>query len=145
MSTSADVLSAEAPQSDAAQRSKKWMPWAGRVVSAIPIAMMLLSAAVKLSHQAGMAEMFTKKLGYPEGTLSGIGILELLCVVLYAIPRTAVLGAVLLAGYLGGAVASHVRIGEPFAMPLALGVLAWLGLFLRDGRVRALLPLRNQR
>jgi DoxX-like family len=121
----------------------KWKLWVGRVVSALPILGMTLSAAVKLSHQTQFVSTFVGKLGYPEGTLTGIGLLELTCVALYAIPRTKVLGAVLLTGYLGGAIATHVRIGEPFVVPLILGALAWLGLYLRDEKVRALSPLRS--
>jgi len=121
----------------------KWKLWVGRVASALPILGMTLSAAVKLSHQTQFVSTFVGKLGYPEGTLTGIGLLELTCVALYAIPRTKVLGVVLLTGYLGGAIATHVRIGEPFVVPLILGALAWLGLYLRDEKVRALSPLRS--
>jgi hypothetical protein len=105
--------------------------------------MLLLSASMKLSQSPQFVEMFTTRLGYPAGTLLGIGALELLCTLVYAVPQTAVLGAVLLTGYLGGAVATHVRVGESFATPLLLGILVWAGLFLRDGRVRALLPVRK--
>jgi hypothetical protein len=72
-------------------------------------------------------------------------VLELFCAAVYVVPRTAVLGAVLLTGYLGGAVATHVRVGDAFIVPLLLGVLVWAGLYLRDERVRALLPLRKSR
>jgi DoxX-like protein len=123
--------------------TKTWMVWGGRVLSAVPVLMMTMSAAMKLSHQPVMAEMFTRKFGYSASALTGIGLLELLTVVLYAIPRTAILGAVLVTGYLGGAIATHVRIGEAFGIPLVLGILVWAGLYLRDERVRALLPLRN--
>ena len=123
--------------------TKTWMVWGGRVLTALPVLMMTMSAAMKLSHAPMMAEKFTRTMGYPESTLVGIGLIELFSVVLYAIPRTAILGAIVLTGYLGGAVATHVRIGEPFAVPLLLGILAWAGLYLRDERVRALLPLRN--
>ncbi len=89
-------------------------------------------------------EQWVGKLGYQEGALTGIGLLELACVVVYAIPCTAVLGAVLLTGYLGGAIATHVRIGDPgLAAPLVLGILAWSGLYLRDERIRVLVPLRR--
>ena len=121
---------------------KKWQLWLGRVISALPALMLAMSGAMKLSHAAQMVAGVSQKLGYPETALTGIGLLELTVVVLYAIPRTAILGAVLMTGYLGGAVASHVRVGEPFVVPLALGVLAWLGLYLRNERVRALSPLR---
>ena len=80
-------------------------------------------------------------LGFPATVISGIGLLEIACVLLYAIPRTAVLGAVLLTGYPGGAIAAHVRVGDAFISPLIGGGLVWLGIYLRDARVRALLPL----
>ena len=116
--------------------------WAGRIVSALPIAMLTLSSAIKLMHDPGFVAKWTEGLGWRESTLTSIGALELLCVALYAVPRTAALGAVLLTGYLGGAIASHVRIGEPFVVPLVLGVLVWGGLYLRDERLRSLLPGR---
>ncbi len=118
--------------------------WGGRVASALPVLALVMSAAMKLSHAPQIVEQFTGKLGYTEGSLTGIGILELACVIAYIVPRTAVLGAILLTGYLGGAVATHVRIGEPFVAPIVLGVLVWVGLFLRDERLRALVPLRQQ-
>jgi hypothetical protein len=121
----------------------KWMLWTGRVLSALPVLAMAASAAMKLSRQPQMLDMFTGKFGYPASSLLPIAILELTCVVLYAIPRTAVLGAVLLTGYLGGAVATHVRVGDPWVAPIVLGVIIWAGVFLRDERLRALLPLRR--
>lgn len=84
-------------------------------------------------------------LGWPMAVAMPLGIVELLCTVLYLIPATAVLGAILLTGYLGGAIATHVRIGEPFLVQLLLGVIFWLGLYLRDERIRALIPLRSTR
>lgn len=117
--------------------------WTGRILSALPVLMMLMSAVMKFMKPAPVVETFISKLGYPESTLVPIGVLELACVVLYAIPQTAVLGAVLVTGYLGGAIATHVRVGDPFIPPLVLGVLAWAGLYLRDERLRALLPLRK--
>jgi hypothetical protein len=104
--------------------------------------MLLFSAAMKFVKPASVVEGFAH-LGYPERLALGLGILELACTVIYVIPRTAVLGAILLTGYLGGAIATHLRIGEPFFMPIILGVLVWGGLFLRDPRVRALIPLRR--
>jgi DoxX-like protein len=89
-------------------------------------------------------QVFTGKFGYPQQTLTTIGVLELSCAVLYAIPQTAVLGAVLMTGYLGGAVATHVRISDPeWVGPAVLGVVAWVGLYLREARLRELLPLRR--
>ncbi len=81
--------------------------------------------------------------GYPEGALLRITLVEIACALVYAIPRTSILGAILLTGYLGGATATHVRAGEPFFLPLVVGIVVWLGLYLRDGRLRALVPLRG--
>jgi len=121
---------------------KRWQMWTGRVLSALPILGMVLSGAMKVIQHPKVLEGM-HKFGYPDGAIMGIGLLELSCAVVYAIPRTAVLGAILVTGYLGGAVATHVRIGDPFVAPLLLGVFAWAGLFLRDERLRALLPLRE--
>jgi len=121
--------------------SKK-MIWAGRIMSALPVLMLLLSGVMKLVKPAAVVEGFAR-LGYPESLTVGIGIVELACAALYVVPRTSVLGAILLTAYLGGATATHVRIGEPFFMPILLGVLVWGGLFLRDERLRVLLPLRQ--
>jgi hypothetical protein len=82
--------------------------------------------------------------GYLGGSLLRILCVELACAILYAIPRTSVLGAILLTGYLGGATATHMRVGEPFFIPLGVGIVVWLGLFLRDERIRALIPLRSE-
>ena len=122
----------------------RWRLWAGRVLGALPALALLASASLKLAHAPTFVATFTGPLGYPESVLTGIGLLEVLCTIVYLVPRTTVLGAVLLTGYLGGAVATHVRVGESFAVPLVLGVLVWAGLFLRDERVRALLPLRGR-
>ncbi len=116
--------------------------WAGRIMSALPVLMLLFSGVMKLVKPAPVVEGFAH-LGYPESLALGLGIVELACAVVYVIPGTAVLGAILLTGYLGGATATHVRIGESFFMPIILGVLVWGGLFLRDERLRALLPLRR--
>ena len=122
---------------------RKAVRWAGRVISALPALMLLASASMKLSHAPQFVAMFTNKLGYQESSLTTIGLLELACTALYVIPQTAFLGALLLTGYLGGAIATHVRIGEPFGVPLVLGVLVWLGLYLRESRLKALAPLRT--
>lgn len=121
-----------------------WQLWTGRVLSALPVLMLFLSASMKLSHAAGFVEQWVK-FGYPENTATPLGIVELSCAVLYAVPKTRVLGAILLTGYLGGAVATHVRVGDVFFMPLVLGIIAWAGLFLRDARLRELLPLVRDR
>lgn len=120
----------------------KTMLWVGRVMSALPVLMLLFSSVMKLMKPAPVVEGFAH-LGYPASLALGLGIVELACAVVYVIPRTSVLGAILLTGYLGGATATHVRIGEPFFMAIVLGVLVWGGLYLRDDRVRALIPLRS--
>jgi hypothetical protein len=122
----------------------KWMCWTGCVISAIPVVMMGAMAAVMLMTSPDKIFDGMKKYGYPEYAVRPIVIAEITCAVIYAIPQTAVLGAVLLTGYLGGAVATHVRAGEStFYFPVIMGVLVWLGLLLRDSRVRRLLPLRR--
>jgi hypothetical protein len=121
----------------------RWRPWLGRALSALPILAMLASAAMKLSGQPQVLELFSGKYGFPRHLLPVIGVLELTCAALYAIPATSVIGAVLVSAYFGGAVVTHVRVGEAFAVPVLLGVLAWAGLYLRDARFRALVPLRR--
>ncbi len=112
--------------------------WAGRVVSALVAAFLLFDAGIKVMMLEPAVEG-SVQLGYPEGTVLGIGLALLVSTALYAVPRTAFLGAILLTGYLGGAVATQVRVEDPwFLFPAFFGVLVWGGLFLRDGRVRAL-------
>jgi hypothetical protein len=125
------------------QGNGKVQTWAGRVISALPVLALALSAMMKFSHPPQFVQAFVEKFGYSEAQLGPIGTVELVCAVLYAIPQTSVLGAVLTTGYLGGAIATHVRINEGFGVPLLLGVFVWAGLFLRDPRVRALLPWRR--
>lgn len=121
--------------------SKKRL-WAGRILSGIPSLMLLFSAVMKLvAPQAVLTEM--TRLGYPQSHTVKVGILELACTILYMIPKTAVLGAILLTAYLGGATATHVRIGDPFFSPPIVGVVIWLGLYLRDQRLAELVPLRK--
>lgn len=121
--------------------SKKKL-WAGRIISAVPVLMLLFSAGMKLVKPPAVIEGMAR-LGYPEHLALPIGILELAVTVLYVIPRTSVLGAILIAAYLGGATATHVRLGEPFVVPVILGVLAWIGLYLREERLKPLVPLRS--
>ncbi len=120
------------------------MVWAGRIMSTLAVLMLLTSGAMKLAKPDAVVETFTK-LGYDPKLTIAIGVVELVCTLVYVFPQTAVLGAVLLTGYLGGATATHVRVEDPaisVAAPVFFGVLVWLGLFLRDPRLRALLPLR---
>jgi hypothetical protein len=118
------------------------MLWAGWIISILPALLLLFSAVTKLAKPAFVMEGFAH-LGYAAGLAVPIGILELACTIVYLVPRTAVLGAILLTGYLGGATASQVRAGDPFYAPALLGVLVWLGLYLRDSRLRELAPLRR--
>ncbi len=124
--------------------TSKWMTRVGWVLSVLSVLPMLMSAGVKLAHSPQVVGNFVGIFGYPESTLLWIGIVELSCAILYLVPQTAVLGAILVVGYLGGAIATHVRVAQfsVWPMPFALGILAWAGLYLRDARVRALLPLR---
>ena len=124
--------------------SKKIL-WTGRIISALPVLFLLMDGVMKLFKPRVVVEA-TVQLGYPESVIVGLGIVLLTCTVLYLIPTTSVLGAILLTGYLGGAVATHVRVGQglfPVLFPVIVGVLIWLGLYLRDDRVRTLIPLRS--
>jgi hypothetical protein len=123
--------------------SRKGVLWTSRILSALPVLLLAFSASMKLSHSPQIVEGFVGKYGYPEGSLLVIGLLELACTAVYVIPRTSVLGAILLTGYLGGAIATHVRAGEPFVVPLLAGILVWVGLYLREDRLRGLVPLRK--
>jgi hypothetical protein len=116
--------------------------WAGRILSALPVLLMVFTGAFGILKPA-MAAQGAAHYGYPDGAMLRITIVEIICAMLYAIPRTSVLGAILLTGYLGGATATHVRVGEPFFLPILVGVVVWAGLFLRDERLRALIPLRS--
>lgn len=135
------LLSPNSPTKD--QRNMKKMKITGWVLTVVPVLMLLMSATMKFMKPASVVEGFTH-LGLPEKLASGLGILELACTILYVVPRTAVLGAILVTGYLGGAVCTHLRVGDPFIMPVILGVAVWGGLFLREPRLRALIPLSRQ-
>lgn len=122
--------------------------WAGRVLSLVVILFLTFDGVIKLVPIAAVTETLAQ-MGYPEsaGLARGLGVLLLFCTLLYAIPRTSLLGAVLLTGYLGGAIASHLRIGSPVFSHLLfgayLGLMLWGGLYLRDRRARALNPLAS--
>ena len=120
--------------------------WTGRIMSALPALFLFVDGVGKLLKPTPVVEG-TVQLGYPESVLLGLGIVLLTCTVLYVFPRTAVLGAILLTGYLGGAIATHVRVASPLfshiLFPVYLAVLIWGGLYLRDERLRALIPLRR--
>lgn len=119
--------------------------WAGWVMSGLVIVFFLFDGAMKLVQPEPVVTA-TVNLGYPASEIFGIGVTVLLCTLFYTVPRTATLGAVLLTGYLGGAIASKVRIGAPLfdiGFALFFALLLWGGLFLREPRLRTLLPLRN--
>jgi hypothetical protein len=120
--------------------------WTGRIMSALPALFLFVDSVGKLVKPAPVVEG-TVQLGYPESVLLVLGIVLLTCTVLYVIPRTAVFGAILLTGYLGGAIATHVRVGSPLfshtLFPVYVALLIWGGLYLRDDRLRALIPLRR--
>jgi hypothetical protein len=123
-----------------AHSASRTMSWTGRALSALVVLFMLFDGVIHLLTPAPVLAAFAQ-LGYPAHLSLGIGILELLCTALYVIPRTSVLGAVLLTAYLGGATATQVRVEAgwfPVFFPALVGALLWAGLALRDGRVRAL-------
>lgn len=127
-----------------ASRHPKWMQWTGWAMTGLTIAFLLFDGVSKLVLEHHVVEA-TTEIGYPVNLLRPLGIVCLACTVLYAIPRTSILGAILLTGYLGGAVASKVRIEDPLFSSVMFGVyfgiLVWGGLYLRDKRLRALIPL----
>ena len=118
--------------------------WAGRIPGGLPALFLIFDAVMKFIKPAPVVET-TVKLGYAESVILPLGAVLLICTVLYLIPPTAVLGAILLTGYLGGAVATHVRAAEgafPVVFPVVFGILLWGGLWLRDTRLQKLIPLR---
>ena len=123
---------------------RKAFTWAGWIIAAL-IALMLLSGVI-MSFVA--PEQTTKHLveefGYPEDVALPLIVVETCCLIVYLVPRTAVLGAILLTGYLGGAVATHVRVHDNFVFPVIFGIFVWLSVYLRDPRVRALLPISRR-
>ena len=116
--------------------------WAGRIISGLAVAFLLMDAVMKLML-VPQAVDGTKELGYPVGVIFPLGVLQLALLILYLIPVTAPLGAILWTGYLGGAIATHVRVGNPLfthmLFPIYVAALLWGGLWLRDRRVRALI------
>lgn len=117
--------------------------WAGRITSALPALLILFSAIFKLTKSAAVVQGFAHA-GYSEALIVPIGIIEVICVVVYLIPRTTFLGAILLTGLMGGATATNVRVGDPsYFMTILLGIMIWGGLFFRDSRLRSLIPFQR--
>lgn len=122
------------------------MLWAGRIIGGLAALFLLIDAVGKLVKPEPVVKI-TTELGYQEAVIVPLGVVLLVSALFYIVPRTAVLGAILLTGYLGGAVATHVRVGSPLLshtlFPVYLGIMIWLGLVLTDARIRSLLPLRR--
>jgi hypothetical protein len=131
------------PATTPSSSTSKTSVWPGRIISALVVIFLLFDSTIKVLKLAAAVEG-TVQVGYPVTVVQPIGIVLLACVLLYVIPRTSILGAILLTGYLGGATATMVRMSNPwFLLPVVVGVLAWLGIFLRDERLRTLIPLRT--
>ena len=116
---------------------------AGYLLSGLTSLFLLMDGVMKLFKPAPVIEA-TTRLGYSESVIVGLGLVLLVCTALYIVPRTSLLGAILLTGYLGGATATHVRVGQPFLFPVIFGILVWAGIYLRDDRLRSLIPFRHQ-
>jgi len=117
--------------------------WTGRILSILAVLFLLFDAVAHLLKPAPVVQAF-HQLGFPLSLSIDLGIIQLICVLVYVIPRTAILGAVLITGYLGGAVAIHMRVGNPVfecLFPILIGILFWAGLLLRDIRLRAIFPI----
>ncbi len=127
-----------------ASKSQQKVIWSGYVIGVLPCLLLLFSGTMKLIQPAGLADNFAK-IGWPAKYALPLGLVEITCTLLYLFPRTAYLGAILLTGYMGGAIATHARLGESFFVQCALGVMLWGGLYLRDARLRVLAPITARR
>lgn len=116
--------------------------WTGRVITGLVSLLFFVSAAMKFMGGAEVKEGMAH-LGLPESMIIPLGILEAACTVIYLIPATSVMGAILLAGYMGGAICTHWRVGDPFVGQIAIALLIWLAIYLREPRLKALIPLRK--
>ena len=124
-------------------RSSRGMFWTGWALSGLPVLFIVVMGSFAAMHPEQVQKDFAKY-GYPDGFMNKMLFIEAACLVLYIIPQTAVLGAILFTGYLGGAVATHARVGEAnWIAPVIVGVVMWLGLWFRDARIRSLTPLRR--
>jgi DoxX-like family len=136
----------EVPASGPATATPPWMRRTGWGITGLMVLFMVFDGASKLALERHVVAA-TIQIGYPVASIRLLGIIGLICAILYAIPRTSILGAILLTGYLGGAIASKVRIEDPIfssvLFGLYCGILVWAGVYLRDERLRALIPLRR--
>ncbi|HVJ84238.1 MAG TPA: DoxX family protein [Caulifigura sp.] len=124
----------------------KWMTLAGWVLTLLATAMLIMSGAMKFSNDPKLLEGL-EKMRMTKETMQTIGVVELACAAIFLIPQTTVLGAILITGYLGGAVFVHVQGGDPISnivTPVVIGVVAWLGVYLREPRLRAIAPIRTK-
>jgi len=122
--------------------NRRYVVWASWAISVVLSLMFLMSAFMKFKGGPELSQGMAH-LGLPDSMVMPLAILELSCLVVYLIPATSVLGAILLTGYLGGAICTHWRVGDPFVVQIALGVFVWLALYLREGRLKDLIPLRR--
>ena len=124
---------------------KRWLPWIGWLLSIAAVSILLMSARWKLTFDPWYVKEWGR-IGWDPSMLPRIALIQLACVVLYLTPRTAVLGAVLLTGYLGGAISQYTRLEEPYPVlvPLSVALFVWAGLYLREQRLWSLLPFRQK-
>ena len=133
------------PATDRTASAPRRMLWTGWILSSVVVAQLLSSAWFRATHHTSAVAEIVKGYGYPESAIALIVIAECALVVLYLVPQTSVLAAIVMTGYLGGAVAAHLRIADTARapIPLVVGILAWGGLYLRDSRIRQLVPFRR--
>ena len=122
--------------------SRNAQVWTGRVISTLVALVFVMSSAIKFRGGPELTEGIAH-LGLPESMVIPLAILEMTCAIVYLIPQTSVLGAILLAGYMGGTICTHWRVGDPFFLNIVIGLLIWLGLYLREPRLKALIPIRT--
>jgi hypothetical protein len=143
----APVRDGAAGAPDTRARPSRKALWTGRALSGLAVLFLTFDATLKVLRVPEAIES-TGQLGYPASTLFGIGLIQVICLIIYLVPRSAVLGAVLWTGYLGGAIATHVRVGNPLfshtLFPIYVAALLWGGLWLREPRLAALLPFRSR-
>ena len=141
------MTTATAPAPAPAVSVSRWMQGTGWLLSLVPVLVLLSSAWVRATQHTYAVNEIVAGYGYPESAIGLIVIAECALVVLYLVPQTSVLAAIVMTGYLGGAVATHLRVADPAraAIPLVVGMLAWGGLYLRDSRIRRLVPFRRPR
>ena len=145
MQASGETLISAQPIRSHTGSTPNWMRRTGWLFSGLVVAQLLSSAWFRATYHTNAVKEIVTGYGYPESAISLIVIAECALVVLYLVPQTSVIAAILLTGYLGGAVAAHLRIGDTarVAIPLVVGILAWGGLYLRDHRIRQLVPFRR--